>query len=94
VTQRVLGDIFRAWDLIGIGVGISLVLALWFLIFFRFPGTMHVVVIVYSFFSVVLLAGISFLLRKEGFRIYDLINDDYKVIEMEETDDNIDSWVY
>jgi hypothetical protein len=94
VGLRVVADVFRAWDVILIGVAISFALALLFLIFFRFPGTMLYVIAACCVLTVFLFGVCSYLLWEESQRVYDLINDDYKNVEMEDSDDNLDSWWY
>ena len=89
-----MGDVFKSWDLIALGLCISFALALMFLIFFRFPSTMQYVVIVCCVLAISFVALLAYFVYEEADRVYDLINDDHDNVDMEGTDDNVDSDVY
>jgi hypothetical protein len=89
-----MADIFRGWDLIVLGAAISFSLALIFLIFFRFPSTIAVIIIISCFLALFCLGSIIFLVHAEAERVYDLVNDDYKDVDMEGTDDFISTYAY
>lgn len=88
------GDILKAWDVILIGLFIAFSFALIFLIFFRFPSTMKIVVAVFSLIGLFCMASLSVLTFYEEFRVYDLINDDEDEVEMNSTDENVHSHSY
>jgi hypothetical protein len=74
--QRLAGDVARAWDITAISILVSLVVAVLYLVLFRFPGTLRFALIASCFLTLLLLLSIATFLYFEKTRVYDLLYDD------------------
>ena len=94
VVRRIGNDVYRAWDLIGIGCAVAFAFSLIFLIFFRFPSTLPMVISISAFLVLCIFGALAYMLIKEKDRIHDLLYDDWEGVEMDEPNSDMDTEVY
>jgi hypothetical protein len=95
VIQRAAGDVLRVWDVVAISYCVAGVVALIYLVFYRFPSTLKFVLILSAFLTLLLLLAIAAFLYFEEDRVYDLLyDDDFYDMEMDGSDRDIHVKVY
>lgn len=94
VLLRIGNDIFRSWDLVGIGCAVAFAFSLVFLIFFRFPSTLPMVISISSFLVLCIFGALAYMLIKEKDRINDLLYEDWEGVTMDEPNSDMDTEMY
>jgi len=89
---RVVGDLLRAWDIISVGVLISLAILLIALVIARFGLLTATVTWVFGFVAIVLFVCLIYLVYVDGDRIDERTCDDFGAVDMEDCDSDRDTF--
>lgn len=89
---RVVGDLFKAWDIIAVGVLISLAVMLIALVLARFGLLVGITTGIFGFIALILFVCLVYLVYIDGNRIDDRTCEDFGAVEMEDCDSDRDTF--
>mmetsp|Transcript_11022 Transcript_11022/g.1654 ORF Transcript_11022/g.1654 Transcript_11022/m.1654 type:complete len:128 (+) Transcript_11022:547-930(+) len=89
---RVVGDLFRSWDIIAVGVLISLGVLLTAVIIARFNLLIGITTGIFGFIALILFVCLVYMVFIDGNRIDDRTCEDFGAVEMEDCDSDRDTF--